>query len=191
MSFGSISIEAHTSLAIAMNRIGGKSNTGEGGENADRYLNEDPQFNKRSKIKQVGTNLWKYFLTGIKLSPFSWDINYFYYLSNISFTIKQRGNQTSLQKKLVQRIPDLKLTNKFFMHPTSSNKPPTPPPQKKIQLIKILNTFWHIVYDSSMSLYSSIFLPTLWPSKTKVDFKVSWTRLRWQVDHKNGYDVFL
>ena len=47
-------MEAHTSLAIAMNRIGGKSNTGEGGENADRYLNEDPQFNKRSKIKQVG-----------------------------------------------------------------------------------------------------------------------------------------
>lgn len=36
MSFGSISIEAHTTLAIAMNRIGGKSNTGEGGENADR-----------------------------------------------------------------------------------------------------------------------------------------------------------
>lgn len=57
MSFGSISMEAHTSLAIAMNRIGGKSNTGEGGENADRYLNEDPQFNKRSKIKQVYTNL--------------------------------------------------------------------------------------------------------------------------------------
>lgn len=38
MSFGSISIEAHTTLAIAMNNIGGKSNTGEGGENADRYL---------------------------------------------------------------------------------------------------------------------------------------------------------
>lgn len=36
MSFGSISIEAHTALAVAMNRIGGKSNTGEGGENADR-----------------------------------------------------------------------------------------------------------------------------------------------------------
>jgi len=53
MSFGSISIEAHTTLAIAMNRIGAKSNTGEGGENPDRYLNEDPQFNKNSKIKQV------------------------------------------------------------------------------------------------------------------------------------------
>lgn len=53
MSFGSISIEAHTTLAIGMNRIGAKSNTGEGGENPERYLNEDPEFNARSKIKQV------------------------------------------------------------------------------------------------------------------------------------------
>nr|XP_046492605.1 glutamate synthase [NADH] isoform X2 [Neodiprion pinetum] len=55
MSFGSISLEAHTTLAIAMNRIGGKSNTGEGGENADRYLDQDPEFNKRSSIKQVAS----------------------------------------------------------------------------------------------------------------------------------------
>lgn len=55
MSFGSISLEAHTTLAIAMNRISGKSNTGEGGENADRYLNQDPDFNKRSAIKQVAS----------------------------------------------------------------------------------------------------------------------------------------
>lgn len=41
MSFGSISLEAHSTLAIAMNRIGGKSNTGEGGENADRYNKKD------------------------------------------------------------------------------------------------------------------------------------------------------
>ena len=53
MSFGSISYEAHTALAVAMNRLGGKSNTGEGGENAERYLNEDPQNNTRSAIKQV------------------------------------------------------------------------------------------------------------------------------------------
>ena len=53
MSFGSISYEAHTALAIAMNRVGGKSNTGEGGENPERYLNEDPQNNARSAIKQV------------------------------------------------------------------------------------------------------------------------------------------
>lgn len=38
MSFGSISLEAHQTLAIAMNRIGGKSNTGEGGEDADRFV---------------------------------------------------------------------------------------------------------------------------------------------------------
>lgn len=55
MSFGSISLEAHTTLAIGMNRIGAKSNTGEGGENSDRYLNQDPDFNTRSKIKQVAS----------------------------------------------------------------------------------------------------------------------------------------
>ena len=42
MSFGSISREAHTTLAIAMNRIGGKSNTGEGGEEADRFIADWP-----------------------------------------------------------------------------------------------------------------------------------------------------
>lgn len=55
MSFGSISLEAHTTLAISMNRIGGKSNTGEGGENADRYMNQDPNHNKRSAIKQIAS----------------------------------------------------------------------------------------------------------------------------------------
>lgn len=57
MSFGSISREAHTTLAIAMNRIGGKSNTGEGGEEAERYLRKPdgtlPQ--ERSAIKQVAS----------------------------------------------------------------------------------------------------------------------------------------
>ncbi len=41
MSYGSISKEAHETLAIAMNRIGGKSNTGEGGEDPDRYVPDD------------------------------------------------------------------------------------------------------------------------------------------------------
>ena len=54
MSFGSISIEAHSTLAVAMNRLGGKSNTGEGGENEERYLDQkDANNNKRSAIKQV------------------------------------------------------------------------------------------------------------------------------------------
>ncbi|WP_395450247.1 glutamate synthase large subunit [Aminobacter sp. UC22_36] len=57
MSFGSISREAHSTLAVAMNRIGGKSNTGEGGEEPDRYLplpggGANPE---RSAIKQVAS----------------------------------------------------------------------------------------------------------------------------------------
>ncbi len=51
MSYGSISKEAHETLAIAMNRLGGKSNTGEGGEDADRLY--DPE--RRSAIKQVAS----------------------------------------------------------------------------------------------------------------------------------------
>ncbi|HEV7660718.1 MAG TPA: glutamate synthase large subunit [Allosphingosinicella sp.] len=50
MSFGSISREAHATLAVAMNRIGGKSNTGEGGEQSDRFAT-----NERSAIKQVAS----------------------------------------------------------------------------------------------------------------------------------------
>ncbi|KHJ97106.1 glutamate synthase central domain protein [Oesophagostomum dentatum] len=56
MSFGSISWEAHTTLAIAMNRIGAKSNTGEGGEKPERYAsNQDVNNNLRSAIKQVAS----------------------------------------------------------------------------------------------------------------------------------------
>src|SRR5690606_2119133 len=57
MSFGSISREAHTTLAIAMNSIGGKSNTGEGGEEADRYLPlyDGSRNPERSAIKQVAS----------------------------------------------------------------------------------------------------------------------------------------
>ncbi|MDW9714116.1 glutamate synthase large subunit, partial [Sinorhizobium meliloti] len=57
MSFGSISREAHTTLAVAMNRIGGKSNTGEGGEESDRYLPlPDGSTNpERSAIKQIAS----------------------------------------------------------------------------------------------------------------------------------------
>ena len=50
MSFGSISREAHATLAVSMNRIGGKSNTGEGGEEPDRFAT-----NERSAIKQVAS----------------------------------------------------------------------------------------------------------------------------------------
>ena len=55
MSFGSISREAHTNLAIAMNRIGGKSNTGEGGEEVDRFIPLANGDTMRSAIKQVAS----------------------------------------------------------------------------------------------------------------------------------------
>ncbi len=55
MSYGSISMEAHETLAIAMNRIGGRSNTGEGGEDPARYVLEPNGDSKNSAIKQVAS----------------------------------------------------------------------------------------------------------------------------------------
>ena len=55
MSYGSISLEAHQTLAIAMNRIGGRSNTGEGGEDPARYQLEPNGDNRSSAIKQVAS----------------------------------------------------------------------------------------------------------------------------------------
>ena len=55
MSFGSISREAHTTMALAMNRIGGKSNTGEGGEEPDRFVPMKNGDSMRSAIKQVAS----------------------------------------------------------------------------------------------------------------------------------------
>ncbi len=55
MSYGSISAEAHETLAIAMNRLGGKSNTGEGGEDPERFITMDNGDSKRSSIKQVAS----------------------------------------------------------------------------------------------------------------------------------------
>ncbi|MCA9267832.1 MAG: glutamate synthase large subunit, partial [Planctomycetales bacterium] len=63
MSFGSISAEAHETLAIAMNRLGGKSNTGEGGEDSERFKPLPNGDSKRSAIKQIasgrfGVTIW-------------------------------------------------------------------------------------------------------------------------------------
>jgi len=67
MSYGSISKEAHESLAIAMNRIGGKSNTGEGGEDPERYTwTNDRGDSKNSAIKQVASG--RFGVTSLYLS---------------------------------------------------------------------------------------------------------------------------
>src|SRR5215208_2629685 len=55
MSLGSLSREAHETLAIAMNRIGGKSNTGEGGEDSVRFMPDENGDSRRSAIKQVAS----------------------------------------------------------------------------------------------------------------------------------------
>jgi len=55
MSYGSISIEAHQTLAIAMNRIGARSNTGEGGEDPARFIPEPNGDSRRSAIKQIAS----------------------------------------------------------------------------------------------------------------------------------------
>jgi glutamate synthase (NADPH/NADH) large chain len=55
MSYGSISAEAHETLAIAMNRIGAKSNSGEGGEDADRFVADQNGDLRRSAVKQVAS----------------------------------------------------------------------------------------------------------------------------------------
>ncbi len=55
MSYGSISQEAHEALAVAMNRVGGRSNTGEGGEDPDRFTQDENGDSRRSSIKQVAS----------------------------------------------------------------------------------------------------------------------------------------
>ena len=55
ISYGALSLEAHETLAIAMNRIGGKSGSGEGGEDPARYHPTDPRMNRSSAIKQVAS----------------------------------------------------------------------------------------------------------------------------------------
>nr|WP_291529452.1 glutamate synthase large subunit [Bacteroides sp. UBA939] len=55
MSFGSISKEAHEAMAIALNTIHGRSNTGEGGENPERFLPGEDGLNRRSAIKQIAS----------------------------------------------------------------------------------------------------------------------------------------
>ena len=55
MSYGSISMESHSTLAVAMNRLGGKSNTGEGGEDPERSLKLDNGDTMRSAIKQIAS----------------------------------------------------------------------------------------------------------------------------------------
>ena len=59
MSFGSISKEAHETIAVAMNRMGGKSNSGEGGEDPERFTRDRNGDLRRSAIKQVASGRFR------------------------------------------------------------------------------------------------------------------------------------
>jgi glutamate synthase domain-containing protein 2/glutamate synthase domain-containing protein 3 len=71
ISYGALSLEAHETLAIAMNRIGGKSGSGEGGEDPARYHPTDPHMNRSSAIKQVASGRFgvtpEYLMSGREL----------------------------------------------------------------------------------------------------------------------------
>ncbi|HIT84812.1 MAG TPA: glutamate synthase large subunit [Candidatus Ornithomonoglobus intestinigallinarum] len=77
MSYGSISLEAHECLAVAMNRLGGKSNSGEGGENPDRYIPDENGDSRSSAIKQVASG------------RFGVDINYLNHAKEIQIKMAQ------------------------------------------------------------------------------------------------------
>jgi glutamate synthase (NADPH/NADH) large chain len=71
MSYGSISQEAHETLAIAMNRMGARSNTGEGGEDPARYVPDANGDSRRSAIKQVASGRFVTTFTRSRILPSS------------------------------------------------------------------------------------------------------------------------
>ncbi|KAF8778796.1 Glutamate synthase [NADH] like protein [Argiope bruennichi] len=129
MSLGSISIETHETLAISMNRIGGKSNTGEGGETAERWKSIDPLSNKRSAIKQVASG-------------------------RFGVTIGYLANSDEIQIKMAQgakpgeggELPGHKVTEEIAAtrHSTSGVGLISPPPHHDIYSIEDLA---ELIYD--------------------------------------------
>ena len=128
MSFGSISQEAHESLAIAMNRIGGKSNTGEGGEDSNRFAPMANGDSKRSAIKQVASG-------------------------RFGVTINYLSNADELQIKIVQgakpgeggELPGLKVDDYIasIRHSTPGVGLISPPPHHDIYSIEDMSQLIH------------------------------------------------
>ena len=129
MSIGSISREAHETLAIAMNRLGGRSNTGEGGEDSVRYIPDENGDSRRSKIKQVASGRF--------------GVNSFYL-----------ANADELQIKVAQgakpgeggQLPGFKVTEEIakLRHSTPGVTLISPPPHHDIYSIEDLA---QLIYD--------------------------------------------
>ncbi|KFD67556.1 hypothetical protein M514_03507 [Trichuris suis] len=149
MSFGSISYETHTTLAIAMNKIGAKSNTGEGGETSERYLATDPNKNMRSAIKQLHCLHTLFVVYLFQSFPFLKVAS-----GRFGVTSAYLANADELQIKLAQgakpgeggELPGYKITNEIA---TTRKSTPgvgliSPPPHHDIYSIEDLS---QLIYD--------------------------------------------
>ena len=143
MSFGSISMEAHSTLAIAMNELGGKSNTGEGGEDSERYLplangSSNPM---RSAIKQVASG------------RFGVTINYLTNADEIQIKMAQ-GAKPGEGGELPGRKVDQKIA--AVRHSTPGVGLISPPPHHDIYSIEDLAQLIHDLKNSNPSARISV-----------------------------------
>ncbi len=143
MSFGSISMEAHSTLAVAMNALGGKSNTGEGGEDPERYkpLPDGSMNPRRSAIKQVASG-------------------------RFGVTINYLTNSDEIQIKMAQgakpgeggELPGRKVDDKIaaVRHSTPGVGLISPPPHHDIYSIEDLAQLIHDLKNSNPSARISV-----------------------------------
>jgi glutamate synthase (NADPH/NADH) large chain len=143
MSFGSISMEAHSTLAIAMNRIGGKSNTGEGGEDPERYkpLPDGSMNPMRSAIKQVASG------------RFGVTINYLTNADELQIKMAQ-GAKPGEGGELPGRKVDEKIAS--VRHSTPGVGLISPPPHHDIYSIEDLAQLIHDLKNSNPSARISV-----------------------------------
>ncbi|MGB5811832.1 MAG: glutamate synthase large subunit [Polyangiales bacterium] len=143
MSFGSISMEAHSSLAIAMNELGGKSNTGEGGEDPERYLPlaDGSRNPMRSAIKQVASG------------RFGVTINYLTNSDEIQIKMAQ-GAKPGEGGELPGRKVDEKIAS--VRHSTPGVGLISPPPHHDIYSIEDLAQLIHDLKNSNPSARISV-----------------------------------
>ncbi len=143
MSFGSISTEAHSTLAIAMNQLGGKSNTGEGGEDPERYkpLPDGSMNPMRSAIKQVASG------------RFGVTINYLTNSDEIQIKMAQ-GAKPGEGGELPGRKVDEKIAS--VRHSTPGVGLISPPPHHDIYSIEDLAQLIHDLKNSNPSARISV-----------------------------------
>jgi glutamate synthase (NADPH/NADH) large chain len=143
MSFGSISVEAHSTLAIVMNQLGGKSNTGEGGEDPERYkpLPDGSMNPMRSAIKQVASG------------RFGVTINYLTNSDEIQIKMAQ-GAKPGEGGELPGRKVDEKIAS--VRHSTPGVGLISPPPHHDIYSIEDLAQLIHDLKNSNPSARISV-----------------------------------